>query len=142
MDRVKYTDCTALQDASNGAEVACSATSDFVLQQRLQQASVVHCTGVAWFEVDRADVLDAKRTAMTSAGASFAPSTGKAHMLAGGLDATVACIQVRMPHGCPMQSQSDDYSGDNKRASISQIVLGACRRQASAEGSQLRQPGS
>ncbi len=35
------------------------------------------CIGVAWFEVDRADVLAAKRTAMTSAGASFAASIGE-----------------------------------------------------------------
>lgn len=43
-------------------------------------------TGVAWFEVDRADVLAAKRVAMTTAGASFEPCTGKlrtkAHLIA------------------------------------------------------------
>jgi hypothetical protein len=32
---------------------------------------------VKWFEVDRADVLAAKRTAVTAAGASFVPCTGE-----------------------------------------------------------------
>lgn len=40
---------------------------------------LTRCTqtaGVKWFEVDRADVLAAKRTAMTAAGATFEPKGG------------------------------------------------------------------
>lgn len=43
----------------------------------LADGSMMCCAGIKWFEVDRADVLAAKRAELAAAGATFGPRSGE-----------------------------------------------------------------